>query len=135
MALPRKTSPRKAVEVKKKPGAKPSPAAKLNGKTAKKPAPAAPAVAKVKARPPAGKRADTAPAPARKKRDGEAAATGRGKYVYCVIRASGPREFGAIGLGSTPTEVHTIHYKNIAAVVSDTPIEVHEPTRENVLAH
>jgi len=28
-----------------------------------------------------------------------------------------------------------VNYKDIAAVVSDTPIEVHDPTRENVLAH
>src|SRR5207247_9477274 len=29
----------------------------------------------------------------------------------------------------------TINYKDIAAVVSDTPLEVYDPTRENVLAH
>ncbi|HSG91765.1 MAG TPA: GvpL/GvpF family gas vesicle protein, partial [Pseudomonadales bacterium] len=59
----------------------------------------------------------------------------RGKYVYCVIRSEDPLRFGAIGLGTTPTEVHTVHYKDIAAVVSDTPIEVLDATRENVLAH
>ena len=31
--------------------------------------------------------------------------------------------------------MHTVHYKDIAAVVSDTPIEVPDATRENVLAH
>jgi hypothetical protein len=31
--------------------------------------------------------------------------------------------------------VHTVNYKDIAAVVSDTPLEVYDPTRENVLAH
>jgi len=36
---------------------------------------------------------------------------------------------------SEPAEVHTVNYRDIAAVVSDTPIEVHDPTRENVLAH
>ncbi|HEX5815306.1 MAG TPA: GvpL/GvpF family gas vesicle protein [Methylomirabilota bacterium] len=59
----------------------------------------------------------------------------RGKYVYCVIRSERPLRFGAIGLGTTPAEVHTVHYKDIAAVVSDTPIEVLDATRENVLAH
>jgi hypothetical protein len=58
-----------------------------------------------------------------------------GKYVYCVVGASQALRFGAIGIGSKPAEVHTINYKDIAAVVSDTPIEVHDPTRENVLAH
>jgi hypothetical protein len=59
----------------------------------------------------------------------------RGKYVYCIIRSSEPLRFGPLGIGADPADVHTINYKDIAAVVSDTPIEVHDPTRENVLAH
>ena len=59
----------------------------------------------------------------------------RGKYVYCVIQATESLKFGAVGLGAEPAEVHTVHYKDIAAVVSDTPIEVPDATRENVLAH
>jgi len=62
-------------------------------------------------------------------------ADGRGKYVYCIIQASEPLRFGPLGIGSDPADVHTINFKDIAAVVSDTPIEVHDPTRENVLAH
>ena len=59
----------------------------------------------------------------------------RGKYVYCVIQASDPLRFGPLGIGADPADVHTVNYRDIAAVVSDTPIEVHDPTRENVLAH
>src|SRR6266478_5188133 len=59
----------------------------------------------------------------------------RGKYVYCIIQASDPLRFGPLGIGAEPAEVHTVHYKDIAAVVSDTPIEVPDATRENVLAH
>src|SRR6266403_3522539 len=59
----------------------------------------------------------------------------RGKYVYCVIRSEDALRFGAIGLGTVPAEISTVHYKDIAAVVSDTPIEVLDATRENVLAH
>src|SRR5262249_24869118 len=59
----------------------------------------------------------------------------RGKYVYCVIEASETLRFGPLGIGVDPADVHTVNYKDIAAVVSDTPIEVHDPTRENVLAH
>jgi hypothetical protein len=59
----------------------------------------------------------------------------RGKYVYCIIQSSGPLRFGPLGIGTDPADVHTVNYKDIAAVVSDTPIEVHDPTRENVLAH
>jgi hypothetical protein len=59
----------------------------------------------------------------------------RGKYVYCIVQANEALKFGNIGLGAEPAEVHTVHYKDIAAVISDTPIEVPDATRENVLAH
>jgi hypothetical protein len=59
----------------------------------------------------------------------------RGKYVYCVIYGDKPLSFGPLGIGIDPTDVHTVNYKDIAAVVSDTAIAVHEPTRANVLAH
>jgi hypothetical protein len=59
----------------------------------------------------------------------------RGKYVYCIIRSSEPLRFGQIGLGTEQAEVHTVHYRDIAAVVSDTPTEQLDATRENVLAH
>jgi len=59
----------------------------------------------------------------------------RGKYVYCIIEAGDPLRFGAIGIGGEPSDVYTVHYKNLAAVVSDAPLEVLDSTRENVLAH
>jgi hypothetical protein len=59
----------------------------------------------------------------------------RGKYVYCIIQSGDALRFGPLGIGAEPADVHTVNYKDIAAVVSDTPIEVHDPTRENVLAH
>jgi hypothetical protein len=59
----------------------------------------------------------------------------RSKYVYCIIRSPQSRRFGAIGLGAEPTDVHTVNFREIAAVVSDTPEEVLDATRENVLAH
>ena len=58
-----------------------------------------------------------------------------GKYVYCIIQTTEPLRFGRIGIGNEPADVHTVSYKDIAAVVSDTPLEVYDPTRENVLAH
>jgi hypothetical protein len=59
----------------------------------------------------------------------------RGKYVYCIIESGDPLRFGPIGIGADPSEVYTVHYKNLAAVVSDAPLEVLDSTRENVLAH
>jgi hypothetical protein len=61
--------------------------------------------------------------------------TSRGKYVYCIIEATDVLRFGAIGLGTDPSDVYTVHYKHLAAVVSDAPREVLDSTRENVLAH
>ncbi len=59
----------------------------------------------------------------------------RGKYVYCIIESTDPLRFGPIGIGADPSDVYTVHYKNLAAVVSDAPLEVLDSTRENVLAH
>ena len=59
----------------------------------------------------------------------------RGKYVYCIINSDKPFRFGQIGIGAEPTDVYTIHYRNLGAVVSDAPLEVVDSTRENVLAH
>jgi gas vesicle protein GvpL/GvpF len=71
----------------------------------------------------------TVPAP------GTASAASRGKYVYCIIESGDPLRFGPIGLGADPSDVYTVHYRNLAAVVSDAPLEVLDSTRENVLAH
>jgi hypothetical protein len=57
-----------------------------------------------------------------------------GKYVYCIIRVDRMREFGAIGIGGGK-RVYTVGFQELAAVVSDTPIVIYDPTRENVLAH
>ncbi len=58
-----------------------------------------------------------------------------GKYVYCVIKSERPLSFGLLGIGPEPAEVHTVHFRDIAAIVSNTPMVVQDPTRDNVLAH
>src|SRR2546430_6102404 len=57
-----------------------------------------------------------------------------GKYVYCIIRNDRSKEFGEIGIGGA-ARVYTVSHNDLAAVVSDTPIGIYDPTRENVLAH
>jgi hypothetical protein len=59
----------------------------------------------------------------------------RGKYVYCIIESGDPLRFGPIGIGANPSDVYTVHFRNLAAVVSDAPLEVLDSTRDNVLAH
>ena len=58
-----------------------------------------------------------------------------GKYVYCIIEESTPQAFGRIGIGNRADEVYTIHHGSLAAVVSDTPLVVYDPNRENALRH
>jgi hypothetical protein len=59
----------------------------------------------------------------------------RGKYVYCVIRSSKSLQFGLSTIAGEVGSVHTVNYKDLAAVVSDVPIGPLDSTRENVLAH
>ena len=91
-----------------------------------------------------GGRKSKAPAPAAKRRrlpplegkfDGRSQPSTIGKYVYCVVRSTEELGFGKIGIGEDPAEVHTVNYRDLAAVVSDTPVGVYDPTRENVLTH
>jgi hypothetical protein len=65
---------------------------------------------------------------------GGASAPDGGKYVYCIIHSDRQREFGTIGIGGGQ-RVYTVAHRDLAAVVSDTPIVIYDPTRENVLAH
>src|SRR5687768_18178888 len=61
--------------------------------------------------------------------------TEQGKYVYCIIKTESPRDFGSVGIGGRGDRVYTVHYREFAAVVSNCPLIVFDPTRENALAH
>src|SRR4051812_267653 len=112
----------------------PKPKPKTRAKAAPKPRRAAAAPARNKpALVATGKPATTPRAPAADA--GGAPSASRGKYVYCIISSEKPLRFGPIGIGADPPEVYTIHYRNLAAVVSDAPLEVLDSTRDNVLAH
>ena len=60
---------------------------------------------------------------------------GKGRYVYCIVRTDQPLTFGPIGIGEEPAPVYTVRCDDLSAVVSDTPLGVLDPTRDNVLAH
>lgn len=75
------------------------------------------------------------PGPVRLEPQRSQAESSEGKYVYCIIKSDKPLYFGPLGLGSQPSEVHTVIYRDLAAVVSGTPMVVQDPTRENVLSH
>ncbi|HZP97468.1 MAG TPA: GvpL/GvpF family gas vesicle protein [Candidatus Limnocylindria bacterium] len=58
-----------------------------------------------------------------------------GIYVYCIIESAGPRSLGKIGIGGRADDVFTVLHRELAAVVSRTPLMVYDPTRENALTH
>ena len=58
-----------------------------------------------------------------------------GQYLYCVIRSSEPQQFSNLGIGGRGDIVHTVHYEDLAAVVSDSPIVEYDNTRRNMMAH
>jgi hypothetical protein len=58
-----------------------------------------------------------------------------GKYVYCVIEAREEIDLGPIGIGEGGHHVYSVHHSDLAAVVSDTPLTLYDPTRQNVMAH
>jgi hypothetical protein len=59
----------------------------------------------------------------------------QGKYVYCVIRTEAPRDFGPGGICGRGDSVHSVAYRELAAVTSSCPLIVFDPTRENAIAH
>ena len=65
----------------------------------------------------------------------EGGAAHEGVYVYCIIESTEPRTFGKVGIGGRSDEVFTVHYRDLAAVVSRAPLIVYDPTRENALTH
>ena len=58
-----------------------------------------------------------------------------GSYVYCIVGSAARLRFGALGIGDAPADVRTVHFRDLAAIVSATPLVVHDPTRANILAH
>jgi hypothetical protein len=143
MAKASKTRPRKAAASRPAPAARPA-------KTVKAAKPTKPAPARIgrvtretevrgtETR--VERRVERAPKPAPKPvpaapRVADPGGNQRGRYVYCIIRASQPLKFGPIGMDEQWPEVYTINFRDMAAVVSDVPISPLDSTRENVLAH
>ena len=58
-----------------------------------------------------------------------------GRYVYCIVEGAAGKSFGNIGVSEQSRNVYTISFKDISAVVSDTPLIEYEPSEKNVMAH
>jgi len=61
-------------------------------------------------------------------------AGGPRRYIYCIIDSEEPTTFGPMGIGND-SQVFAMPYEGIAVVVSSTPTEKFEISRENTLAH
>lgn len=58
-----------------------------------------------------------------------------GKYIYGIIRNSDPIDFGPIGIGNRADRVYGVIFKDICAVVSNSPIIQYEARRVNMTTH
>jgi hypothetical protein len=61
-----------------------------------------------------------------------------GKYIYCVIDSKeGEQEknFGPLGIGGREDELRSLSYKDVAVVISNSPIKKYPVSRENCLPH
>jgi hypothetical protein len=60
--------------------------------------------------------------------------TQEGVYIFCAIREKTPKKFGTVNVNNRKSGVYTIHYENVAMVVSRVSGEV-LPSRNNLMAH
>ena len=58
-----------------------------------------------------------------------------GKYIYCIIKSNQSQSFGPLGIGERGDELYTVCFKDIAAVVSNSPIKKYPVARENLIPH
>src|SRR5262245_4713251 len=58
-----------------------------------------------------------------------------GQYLYAIIACAEPRDFIARGIGERGDVVHTVNYRRLAAVVSNSPHVEYENSRRNMMAH
>ena len=57
------------------------------------------------------------------------------QYIYCVIAADRPLTFATPGIAGADFTVYTINYRDLAAVVSESPARGYENTKRNMTAH
>lgn len=58
-----------------------------------------------------------------------------GKYIYGIIRNHGRIDLGPIGIGKRGDHVYGIGYRDICAIVSNSPVIQYETKRANLTAH
>ncbi|MFC3040371.1 GvpL/GvpF family gas vesicle protein [Virgibacillus xinjiangensis] len=59
----------------------------------------------------------------------------QGIYVFCCIQTDEAASFGAIDFEGETRDIRTIHYKDAAMVVTEVPMKIYHPSRENLMMH
>ena len=63
------------------------------------------------------------------------AALEEGVYIYCINELKEPLSFGAIGIGGRGDEAYTVPFRDIGAVVSNSPVKKYPVAREYLISH
>jgi len=58
-----------------------------------------------------------------------------GRYIYCIIGTDQEQKFASSAIGGRGDKVYSISYRDIAAVISASPIMKYPISRENTMAH
>jgi hypothetical protein len=56
-------------------------------------------------------------------------------YIYGIVDGQVHQNFQVLGIGAREEKVYCIPFKDVTAIVSDTPFEEYDPTEDNTLAH
>jgi len=56
-------------------------------------------------------------------------------YLYCFVRGSEPQTFTSKGMGDRGDAVTSIHYKDLGAVISTSPVREYDSNRRNMMTH
>ncbi|MFC2948863.1 GvpL/GvpF family gas vesicle protein [Virgibacillus sediminis] len=59
----------------------------------------------------------------------------QGIYVFCCIQTDEEASFGTVEFEGEEREIRTIHYKDAAMVVTEVPMKIYHPSRENLMMH
>ncbi len=59
----------------------------------------------------------------------------KGQYIYAIIKTDRDADFGAISIGKEKTNVYTVTWEGLGAVISDSPVQQYPVTRANTIAH
>ncbi|WP_067726054.1 GvpL/GvpF family gas vesicle protein [Oceanobacillus damuensis] len=59
----------------------------------------------------------------------------QGIYVFCGIQTDQEQSFGTVHFEGEDREVYTVHYKDAAMVVTNVPMKIYHPSKDNLMMH